>query len=75
MIKVTIQYGRTNVIEKTVREGTTIGDILRDTAVQNVLGFGTNVQGSVDSVAQEVDAELEDGDVLVIEARASAKAS
>ena len=71
---VTIRFGASNELSKSVPEGTTVGSILCDNNVKAVLGFGDNVQAVLDGVVQRDSAPLADGDILVIETRANSKA-
>ena len=74
MITVTVKYGIGNEVIKEYEDGITIQDVLGDTDVRAQLGFGTNVNTLVNDEYADPSYELEDGDVLIIEQRASQKA-
>lgn len=74
MLSITIRYGATNELSKSVRPGTTVQNILSDTTIQGALGFGSNVQALSDGQVLSSTATLSDGDVLVIETKANSKA-
>lgn len=74
MYSITIRYGATNEVTKSVRPGTTVAQVLGDISIQGVLGFGSNVQALVDGQVLNGTASVSDGDVLVIETKANSKA-
>lgn len=75
MIEITIRYGATTEIKRSFPEGTTVGTIINDRNLQAYVGFGSNVQGVVNGEVQDIHASLEDGDILVVETKANAKAA
>ena len=74
MISITVKYGIGNEVTKEYEEGVTIQDVLNDANLRAQLGFSTNVNTLVNDEYADPSYELEDGDVLIIEQRASQKA-
>lgn len=75
MITVTLKYGFTLEIERTVPPGTTLATLLRDPVNKSRLGYPENVSGVVDGVTIDMNEPLEDGMVIQLEKQAAAKAA
>lgn len=73
-ISVSISYGADNSLTRSVPQGTKVGQLLADPAIKAALGFGDNVQAVIDGARQEAGATLRNGDEIVVESRACAKA-
>lgn len=74
MQQVTIKYGLQQVT-RSVPEGTTFRQVMQDSTVRAVLGYGDNVRCLIDGDEQPEDGEVSDGDVINIETRANKKAA
>lgn len=75
MISVTLKFGLTKQVTREVAEGTTLRTVLADATNKAVLGYPESVSGVVDGVTMNLDDELSDGDTVVLEKQAAAKAS
>lgn len=73
-MQITIRFGSTNELTRTVNDRYTVGDVLNDSNIRAALGFGSNVQALVDGQVQNSSTRLEDGDLVVIETKANSKA-
>lgn len=74
-IEITIKYGLTKQVTRTVPEGTTVNDVLRDASNKAILGFPESVSAVVDGVTLGGHDSLNDGDTVVLEKQAAAKAA
>jgi len=74
MNRITINYG-TESHTHTFAGSITVGEVLRNSTIKAVLGFGDNVRSLVSGVEQGSDAMLRDGMVVVVETKANSKAS
>jgi sulfur carrier protein ThiS len=72
--RVTINFGLSNTVEKQFPENTTIGDVLANSGLRAVLGFGDNAVAKIDGSVQPNGADISDGDVIDIEVKAQTKA-
>jgi len=70
-MSIQIKFGPSNSIEKPVSDYPTVSSILNDTNIKTLLGFGSNVEASVNG-ASGVE-QLSDGDMVTISNRASTK--
>lgn len=75
MITVTLKYGLTKEITTEVSDGTSIAQIINDPNNRAVLGLPENVKAVIDGQTVDLDAELSDGDVVVLERQAAEKAA
>lgn len=73
-MQITIRFGSTNELTRTVNDRYTVGDVLNDSNIRAALGFGSNVHALVDGQVQNPSTRLEDGDIVVIETKANSKA-
>jgi hypothetical protein len=73
-VKVKLNFGLANVLERSFTTGTTLDQVLSDQNIQSALGFGGNVVGKIDGVIQDGSQRLIDGDEIDIEVRANTKA-
>jgi 2-phosphoglycerate kinase len=72
-LRVRISYGADGV-DKMFDFGSTIADVVQNSNLKAVLGFGDNIKVLVNGVEQTLDTELSDGISLVIETKANSKA-
>lgn len=72
---VTISYGPANSVTRQFNEGATVGDVLKDTNLRAVLGFGENVQALIDRTPMSPTTSLNDGDEVNLEVVANQKAA
>lgn len=72
MAKITIRYAG-NSLDKDFASTPTFGDIIRDTNLKAVLGFG-NVEAHVDGQVQPDHGYATDGDVVTLVNKANGKA-
>lgn len=70
----TVKYGTGNSLSRSFGHPITVGEILADRGIQSALGFGSNVEGFLNSVPQPNTVTLRDGDVLSVHDKACAKA-
>lgn len=73
-IGVTLNFGLSNSVTRSFPAGTTLGQVLSNSSLQAVLGFGGNVVGKIDGVIQDPGHRLVDGDEIDIETKANTKA-
>lgn len=71
---VTIRFGPANELTREFARNTTVSTLLGDRGIQSALGFGSNVQAVIDGEVQNPASPLADGDVVLIETKANAKA-
>jgi hypothetical protein len=74
-MEVTLKYGLTKQITIEISSNTTLGDILRNPNNKAVLGYPESVTGVVDGVTLGQNDYPADGDVIVLEKQAAAKAA
>ena len=72
MKRVTVKYS-INALSREVPEGTTVGQLVGDTAVKAALGFGDNIKVLLHGVELPNDAVIPPGECLFIETRANQK--
>ncbi|HYF36598.1 MAG TPA: hypothetical protein VD994_14985 [Prosthecobacter sp.] len=70
----TVSYGAFNTSTREVPAGTTIGALRADRNLKAVLGYGDNVDFTVDGVAQPDSTVLHDGDKVSVVTKAACKA-
>lgn len=75
MINITLVYGTSNSINLNLVDGTTMGQVLGNSANRAALGYGTNVEGHIASVPQNDNTRLVDGDRVYIYDRQCGKAA
>lgn len=73
MINVTVQFGTGNIMTKEFENGTTLGQVLGNSNLKCGLGYGDNVAGHVQGVAQSSALTLWDGAVVVVHTKACEK--
>lgn len=73
-MQVTINFGVGNSITKSYPVGTTVSQVLGDSNLKAVLGYGENVTAVIDGVRQPGTAELSDGDAIQVETSVGCKA-
>lgn len=72
---ITLQYGISRSYERQFAEGTTVRDILMDATVKARLALPESVVATVDGRTLELNDEVTDGDTVLFEKQAAAKAS
>jgi len=72
---ITLSYGTNNSINLNLVDGTTMGQVLGNSANRASLGYGTNVEGHISNVPQNDNTRLVDGDRVYIYDRQCGKAS
>jgi len=75
MIEVTLRFGLTKSLTVDVQPGTTIRQLLSNAGHKAVLGYPENVSAVVDGQTLSPDDAVSDGDVIVLEKQAAAKAA
>jgi len=70
-MSISISFGLNNTVEKPVEHYSTIDSILRDANLQQMLGFGANVEARVNGVSGVT--HLQDGDEVTLVSRANSK--
>ncbi len=74
MYTVTVKQGVSGTITREVVEGTTVGQLIADSYIKAHLGYGENVSIVCNGETLEDSDTINDGDVLLIEKQAAAKA-
>lgn len=72
-MRITIEYGRGNEMTKEFPAGTTLGQAIKNQAVQAGLGYGANVEGRIGGVVQSASLVLQDGMRVVVHDKACEK--
>ena len=72
-IRVRISYGADG-IDKLFPIGTTVGQVVGNSSVKAVLGYGDSIRALIDGVEQTGNVQMNDGCNLVIETKANSKA-
>jgi hypothetical protein len=73
MIRITVTYGMQSVtVERP--EGTTVGALVNDNNLKAVIGYGENVTPVVEGATVDLGYACEDGDEVILQARAATKA-
>lgn len=75
MIQITINYGLTKSLTTEVNDGTTVRQILTNPTHKAALGYPENVSALCDGVTLGLDDTVSDGDTIVLEKQAAAKAA
>lgn len=75
MIQVTVKYGLTRSLQTDVNEDATIRDIISNTNTRLALGYPENVSAVIDGVTVSLDDHPSEGDTVVLEKQAAAKAA
>jgi hypothetical protein len=75
MINVTLNHGVSRSLKRDFPDGVTIGAILRDAAVRSALGLPENVVAVINGQTATGADFVRDGDTVVFERQAAAKAS
>lgn len=73
MKNITLKYG-SQPHTMTVSDNTNIGQALADGTAKVILGYGDNVHGLINGIAQTNDTVIPDGSMVVIENKANSKA-
>lgn len=73
-MQVRIKYGTGNELSKDFPAGTTIGCVLSNQFVRGALGYGSNVQGFVNSVPQSDSTYIAEGMTISVHDKACNKA-
>lgn len=74
-MKVSIHFGIGNSVTKEYAAGTTVSQVLGDSNLKAVLGYGDNVRAVIDGVPQPGTAELSEGDAIHVETNVGCKAA
>lgn len=74
-IEITLKFGLTKQITRSVSEGTTLRTLLSDASNKAILGYPENVSAVVDGNTIDLDEEVQDGDTIVLEKQAASKAA
>jgi hypothetical protein len=76
-VRIAVTFGLSNRIEKTFPAGTTIRSVIADPQVKSGLGYPSNVKPLIHRVdqSQSLDAQVQDGDEIVLETVGTSKAS
>lgn len=74
-MRVTIKYGPANCLTRDYPTGTPVKEVIFDRNVQSVLGYGNNVQVSIDNRHVQLDYQLGSDVELTLETVANRKAS
>jgi len=75
MSEVTLKYGLTKQITIEVPEGTTVREVLSNPNNRAVLGYPENVTAINDGATMSPDDYVSDGDTIILEKQAAAKAA
>lgn len=74
-ITVTVRFGAGNSRTLQVPRGTTLGDVVNNPANKAALGYGDNVKALISRVAQPLNLQVANNDVIDIESVGSTKGS
>lgn len=74
MISITINYGL-NSLTKEFDDSTTVSEVLSNPNLKAYFGWGDNIRGLIHGVEQPAEAELVNGQTLVVETRSNTKAA
>ncbi len=74
-IEVTLKFGLTKQVTRTVPANTSIRTLLADVNNKAILGYPENVSAVVDGVTLSSDDTVSDGDVIILEKQAASKAA
>jgi hypothetical protein len=74
MISITIKYGLRSEFSTEVEDGTTVRQIVQNPNIRAVLRYPENVSAVIDGQTVSLDDRLSDGDIIVLEQQAAAKA-
>lgn len=74
MIKVTLRYGASGSLSIEVREPITVKQLISDASRRTVLGYPENVVAVRDGETISLDTYINDGDEILLEKQAAAKA-
>jgi sulfur carrier protein ThiS len=72
-MSITIKFGLGNEVVQPEEKFATVGDVLRDAAIQSLLGFGSNVEVTVNGSVVPNDTRTYSGMVLSIQTKAHTK--
>lgn len=72
-MQINVQYGIDSV-QRTVASGTTVGQVIADTSLKMVLGYGDNTKVVLNGVEQPATTPVVDGGHYMVEVRANQKA-
>lgn len=72
-MQVTIRYGMES-ITRTVPDGTTIGQLVQDSNLKAVLGFGDNTRALINGIQMSNDVTIPYGAVITLETACNSKA-
>lgn len=75
MIEVTLKYGLTRQLTVDVAQGTTIAQLASNANYRASLGFPENVSATIDGNTVDMGETVADGDVILFEKQAAAKAA
>jgi len=70
---ITIKYGAGNSLQRDINGYVNVGAILEDSNLQGALGFGANVEATIDGVYVASDHVVSDGDTVMLVTRANRK--
>lgn len=74
MYNVTVQYGLTKKTTLPFAPGSTVRDVLGNAAVKIELGYPENVHALDDGVRLDLGSQVYDGQIILLEKQAAAKA-
>ena len=75
MIEVTLKYGLTRQLTVDVADGTTIAQLAGNANYRASLGFPENVSATINGDTIDMNETVADGDVILFEKQAAAKAA
>lgn len=73
MNQITIKFGIED-LQRSVPNGTTIKQVVRDGSVKAILGYSDNVRVLISGIAQSLESEVPQGATLELETAANEKA-
>lgn len=73
-MQITLRHG-VETLNKTVEQGTTIGQLIGDSNIRAVFGCGDNIRALINGVEMGNDVEVPNGATVVFETRCNSKAS
>lgn len=74
-VEITVRFGVGNGRIVSVREGTTIGQVIDNTETKAALGYPSNVRALIRRVEQSRNTSVVNGDVIDLETVGTSKAS
>lgn len=75
MINVTVKFGATGKVEKAYTDPITVGEIVNDSNLRAFLGYPESIAAVIDGETVSQDTYVNDGDEILLEKQAAAKAA